>query len=92
MERTVRVEKSPDAFASFKHNFVDRKSNVQFDWPKWLPVEAMETGTLLKKYKAQLSGLAGKVDLIAGGPPCQGFSSAGKRNPKDPRIDLPTNI
>ena len=26
--------------------------------------------------------------LIAGGPPCQGFSSAGKRKPKDPRNTL----
>lgn len=28
------------------------------------------------------------VDLIAGGPPCQGYSSAGKRDPDDPRNRL----
>jgi len=30
----------------------------------------------------------GKIDGIVGGPPCQGFSSQGKRDPKDPRNSL----
>lgn len=29
-----------------------------------------------------------ECDLIAGGPPCQGFSTAGKRDPNDPRNRL----
>lgn len=28
------------------------------------------------------------VDVVAGGPPCQGFSMAGRRDPKDPRNSL----
>lgn len=28
------------------------------------------------------------VDLVIGGPPCQGFSMAGRRNPNDPRNEL----
>ena len=29
-----------------------------------------------------------KVDVVVGGPPCQGFSMAGRRDPKDPRNSL----
>lgn len=32
--------------------------------------------------------LAVPVDIIVGGPPCQGFSIAGRRDPKDPRNSL----
>jgi len=40
--------------------------------------------TEIKKIKKEL----GEVHLVVGGPPCQGFSSAGKRNQKDPRNNL----
>ncbi len=36
-------------------------------------------------YKEELLQYKGKIDLIAGGPPCQGFSVAGKMDPNDPR-------
>lgn len=36
----------------------------------------------------QLAGLADAVDLVIGGPPCQGFSISGKRDPNDPRNKL----
>ena len=30
----------------------------------------------------------GKIDLVSGGPPCQGFSTVGSKNEKDPRNSL----
>lgn len=33
-------------------------------------------------------GIEGEIDLIAGGPPCQGFSTIGKRKVDDPRNQL----
>lgn len=36
----------------------------------------------------ELSEYTGKVDVIVGGPPCQGFSTIGKRLVKDPRNEL----
>ncbi len=82
------IEKSVDAFKTFHHNFCQKRSFPKFTWPSWLPCEAMSTGDLLANYTCQLKNLKGKIDLISGGPPCQGFSSAGLRNPKDPRNEL----
>lgn len=36
----------------------------------------------------RLASYTGKVDVIVGGPPCQGFSTIGKRLVKDPRNEL----
>ncbi len=50
------------------------------------------TGEEIKKHISQLSIFAGKeippIDLIIGGPSCQGFSRAGKRDKSDPRNTL----
>lgn len=81
------VEKDPMAFSTFKHNLIDGK-HAHFDWPEWLPKEATTIQNLLENYPEHLAALKGKVDLIAGGPPCQGFSLAGRRNAKDPRNKL----
>lgn len=37
---------------------------------------------------AALGVQAGEIDCVAGGPPCQGFSRAGRRNVMDPRNSL----
>lgn len=82
------IEKSPDAFSSLKHNLIDKDVAGQFKWPSWLPCEAMTTSELLEEYSEPLKKLQNKIKLIAGGPPCQGFSFAGRRNAKDPRNRL----
>ena len=81
------VEKDEMAFETFKYNLIDGKYK-HFDWPQWLPQEATTIQTLLKNHEVQLKQLKGEVDLIAGGPPCQGFSLAGLRNSDDPRNKL----
>jgi DNA (cytosine-5)-methyltransferase 1 len=80
------IEKSPDAFKTLQHNLINKKSH--FDWPEWLPVSALEINEVLDKYKTNLEELKGKVTMIVGGPPCQGFSMAGRRNENDLRNDL----
>jgi len=83
------IEKNPDAFSTLKHNLITPEIvRHRFDWPEWLSQKAMEVANLLATHKANLVALRGKVDLIAGGPPCQGFSTAGKRDPDDPRNSL----
>jgi DNA (cytosine-5)-methyltransferase 1 len=82
------VEKDPMAFETFRHNLIDGDKYNHFDWPEWLPKKATTIQTLLEDYIDSLKALKGKVDLIAGGPPCQGFSLAGRRNSSDPRNQL----
>jgi len=81
------IEKSPLAFATYKHNLIDKKK-FYYEWPSWLPMQATTCSELLANHKSDLAKLSGKVELIVGGPPCQGFSTAGKRNPADPRNKL----
>lgn len=80
------IEKNPFAFETLKYNLIDGKKH--FDWPNWLPKTAHDINEILKNYSEQLENLRGKVDLVAGGPPCQGFSMAGKRVKDDVRNQL----
>lgn len=80
------VERHPDAFQTLKHNLID--NHAHFYWPEWLPQENWDIVKLLKTKSEQLYRLRGKIDLIVGGPPCQGFSVAGRRQAADKRNNL----
>ena len=80
------IEKDPMAFETLKYNLINKKNH--FNWPEWLPIQHHEINQLIRKYKNNLDKLQGKIDLVTGGPPCQGFSTAGLRNESDDRNKL----
>lgn len=80
------IEKNADAFKTLKHNLIDNKKH--FSWCDWLPQTNLEIDQVIKNYKKQLTELQGTVDMVVGGPPCQGFSMAGRRNESDDRNKL----
>lgn len=82
------VERDSMAFSTFRHNFLEGRDSVRFDWPRWLEKRAWSITELLEAHADQLSELSGTVQLVAGGPPCQGFSFAGRRKKSDPRNQL----
>lgn len=80
------IEKSPDAFKTLEYNLIKKVNH--FSWPNWLPQTHHDINIVLKEYKKELLSLQRKVDLVAGGPPCQGFSMAGRRKENDIRNNL----
>lgn len=80
------IEKSKDAFLTLEHNLIDKKKH--FSWVAWLPQRNYSINYVIQKYKIELESLKGQVDMVTGGPPCQGFSMAGRRNESDHRNNL----
>ena len=66
-------EKNPAAAATYKYNHMRTE---------------LFTGDIRKISRSFLRKEFRDLVLVAGGPPCQGFSFAGKRNIKDPRNQL----
>lgn len=50
--------------------------------------EALLRSGDIKNYLQELYAYQGEIDIVFGGPPCQGFSVAGKMNPNDERNKL----
>jgi len=80
------VEKNKDAFSTLKYNLIERRNH--FSWPNWLEMKNWDINELLEVHSKELAALNGSVDLVVGGPPCQGFSMAGKRKNDDIRNQL----
>ncbi len=87
MSGRFAVERDAMAFETFAANFLgDEHAPIpQFQWPDWLEKRAWGVDEILEKHKADLKKLRGTIDVLAGGPPCQGFSFAGRRKEEDPR-------
>jgi DNA (cytosine-5)-methyltransferase 1 len=92
----LAVEKSPMAAQTFMHNLIkpmdDDSWRIYNEGPLTRQIQekllVAPVGDLLSQINT-LKSFHGQVDLIAGGPPCQGFSLAGLRNPEDARNKLP---
>ena len=80
------VERNKDAFSTLKYNLIDGRNH--FSWPNWLEMKNWDINELLEVHSKELAELNGSVDLVVGGPPCQGFSMAGKRKNNDIRNQL----
>lgn len=87
----LAVERDPMAFETLAANLVDDGAPyaAYAKWPDWFERRATAVEELLQDpYLPQLERLRGKVALVAGGPPCQGFSVGGARNGADSRNSM----
>lgn len=95
--RAAAIEMSPDAALSYYHNLVCREESSGYPWSEFIKSHELQVasglivGDIAERLddfitSCQRSSL--NLDLVAGGPPCQGFSVAGRRNPGDPRNTL----
>lgn len=82
------IERDKFAFATLKANLLATGATYRYVWPHWLPQEPTGIVEFLSNYREQLEEISGSVDVLVGGPPCQGFSSAGRRQHDDPRNQL----
>ncbi|WP_224984206.1 DNA cytosine methyltransferase [Geomonas agri] len=98
-EHVLAVERSPMAAQTYYHNIVAKKVNSPVPWADYIELDknamveaGLYIGDIEKIHSDQplLGDLRRReIDLVAGGPPCQGFSTVGKRNPDDIRNSYP---
>lgn len=90
LQGVFAVERDAMAFETFSENFLGSRPVPvpKFKWPHWLDKRAWAIDDLLDQHLDQLLKMQGTVQVLAGGPPCQGFSFAGRRKEEDPRNKL----
>lgn len=77
-EVVAGIDNWKDALRTFKRNHPGAKGML---------IDLSDKKEVEKVIKA-----VGHIDVVVGGPPCQGFSISGKRNPNDPRNTLYKNF
>lgn len=86
------IEKDPMAFETLAVNMIHQGASYSTyaEWPHWLETTNHDLTGLLadNETRKRLEALQGTVDLVAGGPPCQGFSIGGRRDGADERNSL----
>lgn len=82
------IEQDAFAYSTLLENLLGAGKPYEFNWPLWLPRKPISIEQLISEHGDKLRALRGKVDVLAGGPPCQGFSTAGRRRTNDPRNRL----
>jgi DNA (cytosine-5)-methyltransferase 1 len=90
------VELSPMAAETYFHNLIrPRLGGSLSDGPSAREAQAKEHGLVVGSAvdvaadRTLMKTFGDEIEVVAGGPPCQGFSMAGLRNPADQRNLLP---
>lgn len=94
----MAVEKSEMAARTFAHNLIFDAEDPR-GWDDYLSkplnyqsqhgLVVNELAVVLEDENLMSDLKDRELDLVVGGPPCQGFSLAGRRNPNDTRNELP---
>jgi DNA (cytosine-5)-methyltransferase 1 len=82
------IEADDLAFETPKHSLICDQHPQYYDRPNWLLKTPKEITKFINDHRKELEGLAGAVELIAVGPPGQGFSVVERRKKYDPMIRL----
>lgn len=87
-ETLVAVEGNQDAADTYRLNLVNgHEDHLDQDEPPVLMERDIRKVATWEILEAAGVGVGG-ITAISGGPPCQGFSHIGKRDPDDPRNEL----
>jgi DNA (cytosine-5)-methyltransferase 1 len=88
----LAIERDPMAFETIEANFLREGAPYPtlMEWPDGIPRRSQTIEEVLAdpRRRGALSAASDDVVLLAGGPPCQGFSVGGIRDGKDARNKL----